>query len=186
MTQLARLVAFASLIGVTTACASAPSESSNRAVDRGAGSRPTLPVSEPVPTIDAASVGSALAASLELVVRCSQAIKTLAFVGDANAMGVWTSLGQSDDELATLCEDQISVDPAGVIAVIDLSDDVMAIAEIPQPQVSPSPVSPAPAYDNVHDHGDLDCEDYGEEVWVGDYDPDSLDADGDGWGCEGW
>lgn len=33
---------------------------------------------------------------------------------------------------------------------------------------------------------DEDCEDIGEEVWVGDYDPDGLDADGDGWGCEGW
>ena len=31
---------------------------------------------------------------------------------------------------------------------------------------------------------DLDCEDIGEEVWVGDYDPNYLDADGDGWGCE--
>ena len=26
----------------------------------------------------------------------------------------------------------------------------------------------------------------GEEVWVGDDDPDGLDADGDGWGCEIW
>jgi hypothetical protein len=31
---------------------------------------------------------------------------------------------------------------------------------------------------------DLDCEDIGEEVWVGDYDPNYLDADGDGLGCE--
>ena len=31
---------------------------------------------------------------------------------------------------------------------------------------------------------DLDCEDIGEEVWVGDYDPNYLDDDGDGWGCE--
>ena len=28
--------------------------------------------------------------------------------------------------------------------------------------------------------------DVGEEVWVGDDDPDGLDADGDGWGCESW
>lgn len=34
--------------------------------------------------------------------------------------------------------------------------------------------------------GDLDCEDIGEEIWVGDYDPNGLDGDGDGWACEGW
>lgn len=39
------------------------------------------------------------------------------------------------------------------------------------------------SYDYEYDE---DCEDVGEEVWVGDYDPDGLDADGDGWGCEGW
>jgi hypothetical protein len=40
---------------------------------------------------------------------------------------------------------------------------------------------------NSYDYeDDSDCEDVGEEVWVGSYDPDGLDADGDGWGCEGW
>lgn len=34
--------------------------------------------------------------------------------------------------------------------------------------------------------GDLDCDDIGYEIWVGDYDPNGLDGDGDGWGCEGW
>jgi hypothetical protein len=38
--------------------------------------------------------------------------------------------------------------------------------------------------DGYSDNYDLDCEDIGEEVWVGDYDPNYLDADGDGWGCE--
>lgn len=33
---------------------------------------------------------------------------------------------------------------------------------------------------------DLDCVDIGQEVWVGGDDPNYLDADGDGWGCEGW
>ena len=42
-------------------------------------------------------------------------------------------------------------------------------------------------YDERRLHsGDLDCEDIGEEVWVGDDDPDGLDGDGDGYGCEGW
>lgn len=34
--------------------------------------------------------------------------------------------------------------------------------------------------------GDLDCEDIGYEIWVGDDDPNGLDGDGDGWGCESW
>ena len=34
--------------------------------------------------------------------------------------------------------------------------------------------------------GDLDCEDIGYEIWVGDNDPHGLDGDGDGWGCESW
>lgn len=33
---------------------------------------------------------------------------------------------------------------------------------------------------------DLDCSDVKEEVWVGDYDPNGLDRDGDGWGCESY
>ena len=33
---------------------------------------------------------------------------------------------------------------------------------------------------------DLDCVDIGYETWVGSDDPNGLDADGDGWGCEGW
>ena len=41
-------------------------------------------------------------------------------------------------------------------------------------------------YGGYGDGFDQDCEDIGEEVWVGDYDPDGLDADGDGWGCETW
>ena len=41
-------------------------------------------------------------------------------------------------------------------------------------------------YDGYSDNYDQDCVDVGEEVWVGDDDPDGLDADGDGWGCEVW
>jgi hypothetical protein len=41
-------------------------------------------------------------------------------------------------------------------------------------------------YGGYGDGFDQDCADVGEEVWVGDYDPDGLDADGDGWGCETW
>lgn len=34
---------------------------------------------------------------------------------------------------------------------------------------------------------DNDCSDYiGNDIWVGDYDPDGLDRDGDGWGCESY
>jgi len=41
-------------------------------------------------------------------------------------------------------------------------------------------------YDGYSDDYDQDCVDVGEEVWVGDNDPDHLDADRDGWGCETW
>ena len=41
-------------------------------------------------------------------------------------------------------------------------------------------------YDGYSDNYDQDCVDVGEEVWVGDEDPDGLDADSDGWGCEIW
>ncbi len=34
--------------------------------------------------------------------------------------------------------------------------------------------------------GDLDCVDVGHEVSIGGNDPNGLDADGDGIGCEGW
>jgi hypothetical protein len=30
----------------------------------------------------------------------------------------------------------------------------------------------------------LNCADFSEPVWVGNYDPNHLDADHDGWGCE--
>lgn len=39
-------------------------------------------------------------------------------------------------------------------------------------------------YTGYNDSYDQDCEDVGEEVWVGSDDPDGLDADGDGYGCE--
>jgi hypothetical protein len=39
-------------------------------------------------------------------------------------------------------------------------------------------------YPDNYDRYDLDCEDVGEKVWVGDDDPNGLDRDGDGWGCE--
>ena len=36
------------------------------------------------------------------------------------------------------------------------------------------------------DSGDLDCEDIGDKVWVVDDDPNQLDGDGDGYGCDAW
>ena len=40
---------------------------------------------------------------------------------------------------------------------------------------------PYPGYD---DTADQDCSDVDGPVYVGDNDPDGLDRDGDGWGCE--
>jgi hypothetical protein len=48
------------------------------------------------------------------------------------------------------------------------------------------PTSPPIVSDDEPTYGDLDCEDIGEEVWVGDDDPNHLDGDGDGWGCESY
>ena len=41
-------------------------------------------------------------------------------------------------------------------------------------------------YDGYSDNYDQDCAEVGKKVWVGDNDPDGLDADSDGWGCETW
>lgn len=41
-------------------------------------------------------------------------------------------------------------------------------------------------YSGYNDSYDQDCADIGEEVWVGSYDPDGLDRDGDGYGCESY
>lgn len=39
-------------------------------------------------------------------------------------------------------------------------------------------------YEGYNDGIDQDCTDIDRRVYVGDYDPDDLDRDGDGWGCE--
>jgi|LakMenE01Jun11ns_1017448.scaffolds.fasta_scaffold9474359_3 hypothetical protein len=41
-------------------------------------------------------------------------------------------------------------------------------------------------YAGYGDSYDQDCSDIGYEVYVGSYDPDGLDADGDGYGCESY
>ena len=56
------------------------------------------------------------------------------------------------------------------------NDDVENNREISQ-------VDPYPGY---NDGVDQDCADVGMRVYVGNYDPDRLDADGDGWGCESY
>ena len=48
----------------------------------------------------------------------------------------------------------------------------------------PATIEPYPGY---RDGVDQDCGDLEprKNIWVGNYDPDNLDRDGDGWGCEG-
>jgi hypothetical protein len=41
-------------------------------------------------------------------------------------------------------------------------------------------------YSGYNDGYDQDCADIQKMVWVGDYDPDKLDRDNDGWGCESY
>jgi hypothetical protein len=41
-------------------------------------------------------------------------------------------------------------------------------------------------YAGYNDSYDQDCSDIGYEVYVGSYDPDGLDRDGDGYGCESY
>jgi hypothetical protein len=45
--------------------------------------------------------------------------------------------------------------------------------------------APSPAYPD-YGSGDLDCDDIGREVYVDGDDPNGLDRDNDGVGCEGW
>jgi len=45
--------------------------------------------------------------------------------------------------------------------------------------------TPLPRQNNVTSERDLDCDDIGREVYVGSNDPNRLDGDGDGRGCEG-
>lgn len=42
------------------------------------------------------------------------------------------------------------------------------------------------SYDGYDDGIDQDCSDIRRMVWVGSFDPDRLDRDGDGWGCESY
>lgn len=62
-----------------------------------------------------------------------------------------------------------------------------------QNEPSPSPTynfSPSltPSFDYTPSYSsyDLDCDDFGYEFYVGANDPHNLDADNDGWACEGW
>jgi len=67
---------------------------------------------------------------------------------------------------------------------------------MPLPRTVPRPMPPMPMPQAPSDGSwdqqpsdeswDLDCEDIGEEVDIDGYDPNNLDADGDGVGCEGW
>ena len=41
-------------------------------------------------------------------------------------------------------------------------------------------------YEGYSDGIDQDCVDIGRKVYVGSYDPDGLDRDGNGWGCESY
>jgi hypothetical protein len=41
-------------------------------------------------------------------------------------------------------------------------------------------------YDWWNQFSNVNCSDVGRKVWVGNYDPNNLDADGDGWGCESY
>jgi hypothetical protein len=54
-------------------------------------------------------------------------------------------------------------------------------SEIDRVPNTPKQSAPYPGY---LDNFDQDCSDIGRKVFVGSYDPDGLDRDGDGWGCE--
>ena len=51
---------------------------------------------------------------------------------------------------------------------------------------SPNSPSQQAPYSGYFDGQDQDCSDIGRRVYVGSYDPDRLDRDGDGWGCESY
>ena len=56
-------------------------------------------------------------------------------------------------------------------------------SEVDQVPKAPKQSAPYPGY---FDNYDQDCADIGRKVFVGSYDPDGLDRDGDGWGCESY
>ena len=56
-------------------------------------------------------------------------------------------------------------------------------SDIDRPPNVPKQSAPYPGY---FDNFDQDCPDIGRQVFVGSYDPDGLDRDGDGWGCESY
>lgn len=74
-----------------------------------------------------------------------------------------------------------------VIAGVSLVSTLVKPDEDDSPSRAPSTVirpamnGPANPYS-----GDLDCADIGRQVYVGLNDPNFLDADNDGIGCEGW
>lgn len=65
----------------------------------------------------------------------------------------------------------------GVVVVKSSGDD--DAPRTPTPVIQPAVNAPLGG-------GDLDCVDIGREVSVGAYDPNGLDRDNDGIGCEGW
>lgn len=78
----------------------------------------------------------------------------------------------------------------GIIAVSVLAilSSFFVDDSLPSPSsrtvLRPATIDPYPGYG---DGVDQDCPDLSprKDIWVGDYDPDNLDRDGDGWGCEG-
>ena len=92
-------------------------------------------------------------------------------------------------DFATQAEAQgflLAGDPYG----LDADNDGIACEELgggPASSASPS-ASPAAggSASPASAGGDLDCSDIGHKVWVGPNDPNNLDADGDGWGCDSY
>lgn len=109
----------------------------------------------------------------------------MAFIGHEGAAEVWRQLGASDANLAEFCDVALATEPAFILDFIDQAEAMKRLGSQRQPAAGGGSGNGQSGLD-AYDDGDLDCEDIGAEVYVGSDDPNGLDADGDGWGCEGW
>ncbi len=127
----------------------------------------------------------------------SDELKFAIVLGAAVLIGVIAFQGDAENEHHQKSNNNIAV-------VTTLSDSITSSSQLGYPTTTAnsrfeeflrsygnnnlSGRSQAPDWDDFSydDPSDLDCEDIGQEIWVGDDDPNGLDRDGDGWGCEGW
>ena len=139
-------------------------------------------------TLALAASGCAERSTAERVEACVESIKFGAFVGDANAVDIWTAADQSDDALREVCSDLASTDPDRLTAMNveweatqRLVNAQAAASSMPQDR-SCDPSYPAMCI--RMNEPDLNCANVGADDFpVMPPDRHGFDTDGDGFGC---